>query len=443
MDSLVDEDYFTSLKLAKLMKSQQNTVLKEGPVNWELIRLKDVIVEIINGFACGRRDDDGIVQIRMNNVTVDGRLIFDKFLRVPIPNSIDIMLLRQGDFLFNNTNSIDLVGKSTVFNEAPFPCTFSNHFTRIRLKTDQIIPEFLLYNFLILWEKNYFRSLAIRHVGQAAVHKKYLMKLKLRLPPVPEQKKSAEILTTLDEAIEKVDGAIQKAERLKKGLMQTLLSRGMGHKEFKETKIGMIPQKWGVERIIDLFEVKTGSTPSTKINKYWEDGTINWYTPADMNKLNGRLEINKSKRKITSEGLSRSNLNLVPSNSIIISTRAPVGYVVIPTEKATFNQGCKGLVPKTKTETNQKYYAYYLQSKKNNLENRSSGSTFKELGKFILENFKIPLPPLPEQKKIAEILSSADQKLELMRERKCKLNRVKKGLMHDLLTGRKRVRLDG
>ena len=139
------------------MKSQQNTVLKEGPVNWELIRLKDVIVEIINGFACGRRDDAGIVQIRMNNVTVDGRLIFDKFLRVPIPNSIDIMLLRQGDFLFNNTNSIDLVGKSTVFNEAPFPCTFSNHFTRITLKTDQITPEFLLYNFLILWGKNYFR----------------------------------------------------------------------------------------------------------------------------------------------------------------------------------------------------------------------------------------------------------------------------------------------
>jgi len=204
----------------------------------------------------------------------------------------------------------------------------------------------------------------------------------------------------------------KKEKKLKKRLMQNHPSHGIGHKEFKDTEIGNIPKTWGVKRVSDLFIVKTGSTPSTKINKYWNNGTINWYTPADMNKLNERLEIGKSGRKITKEGVSKSNLNLVPSNSIIISTRAPVGYVAIPTEKATFNQGCKGLVPKNQTETNQKYYGYYLQSKKEDLENRSSGSTFKELGKFILENFKLPLPPLPEQNKIAEILTTVDEAIE-------------------------------
>jgi type I restriction enzyme S subunit len=231
----------------------------------------------------------------------------------------------------------------------------------------------------------------------------------------------------------------KKEKKLKKRLMQNQPSHGIGHKEFKDTKIGNIPREWGIKRIIDLFEVKTGTTPPTKTNNYWEDGTINWYTPADMNKLNGKLEIEKSERKITKEGFSKSNLNLIPPNSIIISTRAPVGYVIIPTEKATFNQGCKGLVPKTQTETNQKYYAYYLQSKKEDLENRSSGSTFKELGKFILENFKIPFPPLPEQKKIAEILTTLDEAIEKVDGAIQKAERLKKGLMQKLMSRNKKL----
>jgi len=231
----------------------------------------------------------------------------------------------------------------------------------------------------------------------------------------------------------------KKEKKLKKRLMQNHPSHGIGHKEFKDTEIGNIPKTWGVKRVSDLFIVKTGSTPSTKINKYWNNGTINWYTPADMNKLNERLEIGKSGRKITKEGVSKSNLNLVPSNSIIISTRAPVGYVAIPTEKATFNQGCKGLVPKNQTETNQKYYGYYLQSKKEDLENRSSGSTFKELGKFILENFKLPLPPLPEQNKIAEILTTVDEAIEKVNGVIQKAERLKKGLMQKLLARSKKL----
>ena len=271
---------------------------------------------------------------------------------------------------------------------------------------------------------------------------KAIANFKFGLPPLPEQQKIAEILSTVHKAIEKVDEAIKKTQRLKKGLMHELLTKGIGHKEFKETEIGRIPKEWEIKKIINLFDVQTGTTPSTKKQEYWKDGNINWITPSDMSKLHGKLFIKNSERKITEKGRKLSNLTLMPSGSIIISTRAPVGYVVIIERKATFNQGCKGLIPKNKGEINSEFYAYYLISKKRVLENSSGGSTFKELAKNILENFIIPLPPITEQQKIAEILSTVDSRLEILRKRKGKLERIKKGLMNDLLTGRKRVKLD-
>jgi len=274
-----------------------------------------------------------------------------------------------------------------------------------------------------------------------AIRKSDIENFKLPLPPLPEQKKIAEILSTVDNAIEKVDEAISKTERLKKGLMQELLTKGIGHKEFKDTEIGRIPREWEVKKVVDLFNVETGTTPSTKNKEYWESGNIVWLTPADMSKLNGSVYIKNSKRKVTKKGLEETNLTLMPIDSIIISTRAPVGYVVIVKNNATFNQGCKGLIPKDRREVNSKFYAYYLLSKRNLLVNLSGGSTFKELSKETLENFKLLLPPLSEQKKIAEILSTVDKRIELLKKKREILNRIKKGLMNNLLTGRRRVKL--
>ena len=261
------------------------------------------------------------------------------------------------------------------------------------------------------------------------------------IPPLHEQQKIAEVLSTVDEGIGKVDEVIKKTERLKKGLMQELLTRGIGHREFKDSEIGRIPKEWKVKRIIGLFNIKTGTTPSTKQKEYWNDGHINWVTPADMSKLNRRLYIKSSERKITEKGLKETNLTLMPTGSIIISTRAPVGYVVIIEDNTTFNQGCKGLIPKNAKEVNSVFYAYCLLSKKTILEHLSGGSTFKELPKNTLGNFNVPYPSAPEQQKIAEVLSDVDKKIELERERKGKLERIKKGLMSDLLSGRKRVKI--
>lgn len=166
------------------------------------------------------------------------------------------------------------------------------------------------------------------------------------------------------------------------------------------------------KRVDDLFFVETGTTPSTKIKRYWTNGNINWFTPKDLSRLKWALSIEKSERKITDEAVISSNLYLLPKKSILISSRAPVGYVAVLQAQGTFNQGCKGLIPKNYHKIDSYFYAYYFTNIKSILNFLSSGSTFKKLSKDSLKRVEVPFPPLPEQKKIAKILSTVDLAIE-------------------------------
>lgn len=410
------------------------------PEGWEAVRLGDAIEELKNGFASGKRDENGIVQIRMNNVTTDGRLIFDSYLKVPVPGNLNYWLLKKGDLLFNNTNSIDLVGKSAIFNDAPFPCTFSNHFTRLRFKKELVLPELILYHFLILWEKSYFKSVAIRHVGQSAVHTNYLLKLHIPLPPLPEQRRIAEVLGTVDSAIQKVGGAIAGTERLKRGLMQRLLTKGIGHERFKETEVGRVPEEWEVVSIGDICKVVTGGTPSTMHPEYF-GGTIKWLKSGDIKEL----YIYDTEEKITQLGIENSNAKIHPPGTVAIAlsgrgqTRGKTAIIKRP---MACSQSVAIMIPNS--ELVAEYLHYNLSNRYLEIRNLTGHYDRSGLNLAIVSNVNIPLPPLPEQRRIAEILSAVDRKLELERRRKEKLERVervKKGLMNELLTGRKRIKV--
>jgi type I restriction enzyme S subunit len=201
----------------------------------------------------------------------------------------------------------------------------------------------------------------------------------------------------------------------------------------KIPELGKVPEEWEVVEIRELFRVETGTTPSTKIPDYW-NGEINWYTPLDLSKLNGRVVINDSERKITFKALKEYNLPLLPAGSIILSTRAPVGYVALLESEGTFNQGCKGLIPINRERIYPLFYCYYLSFQRLKLERLSGGSTFKELSKTMLESFKVFLPPVAEQRKIAEILSRVDDAIQKTDEVIANTACLKKGLMQELLT---------
>lgn len=390
---------------------------------WKFVKLEDLITDIKNGFACGKRDQNGIVQIRMNNVTIDGKLTFDKYLKVPVPQTIDAFQLRKGDFLFNNTNSIDLVGKSTIFSSAPFPCTFSNHFNRIRFNEKIVDSKFVLFHFLLLWMKGYFKSVAIRHVGQAAVQKKYIQKIKIPLPPLHEQKKIAEILSTVDLAIKKTDEAIKKIEILFNGLLKYLF-----HNCIKNSRPKLIK---------DLsISIVGGGTPSTSKSEFW-NGDIAWMTSAHIlsrDLVNGQ-------KYITKTGLEKSSSNLVPKNNVIIATRVGIGKVALNKIDIAISQDLTGIIIYHDKIVPDFLY-YFLLTQKSKLKALAQGSTIKGILREDLRKLKIPLPSISIQKKIVATLNSFYEKQELLIVKKEKLKQIKKGLMNDLLTGHKRVRLE-
>jgi len=202
----------------------KKTEIGKIPEEWKVARLKEVINEAKPGFASGKRDKKGIIQLRMNNITTDGRVILDEYLKVPIPKNIENYLLKPGDILFNNTNSVDLIGKTAIFRGECGFCTYSNHITRIRVKEGVVIPEWIMYYFIKLWSGRYFRRICVRHVGQAGIRKDSLLNTRIPLPSPDEQKKIAKILSTVDKWLELEHKRKEKLERLKKGLMNELLT---------------------------------------------------------------------------------------------------------------------------------------------------------------------------------------------------------------------------
>jgi len=142
------------------------------------------------------------------------------------------------------------------------------------------------------------------------------------------------------------------------------------------------PEDWDIRSIGEVAIVVGGGTPSTKIGKFW-NGTVPWITPKDLSK-NMQKYISRGERNISQDGLCHSNAKLFPENSVIVSTRAPIGYVAISKNEMTVNQGCHALIPKESTTA--EYLYYLIKDNVHYLQLQGSGSTFGELsGKNLKE----------------------------------------------------------
>ena len=158
-----------------------------------------------------------------------------------------------------------------------------------------------------------------------------------------------------------------------------------------------IPSNWIWVRLQSLGEIIGGGTPKTKNSEYWEGGNIAWLTPADMKYIHGKY-VSRGKRDITKLGLEKSSAKLMPRNSIVYSTRAPIGYIAITNNELSTNQGFKSINPYDKNIVNYIYYVLIGLTKE--IQSRASGTTFKEISGKKFGETLIPLPPLNEQKNI-------------------------------------------
>jgi type I restriction enzyme S subunit len=182
---------------------------------WPQVALGEVLADATPGFACGEDVEGGVFQFRMNNITTEGRLDLSKQRRVPRGyRNIDRFLVQPGDVLFNATNSPDLVGKTAFFPGLGEPAVFSNHFLRLRPRDSELDGRYLARWLTLQFSHGRFKGMCRQWVNQATVTRDALLSLKLPLPPLPEQRRIAEILDKADALRAKRRAALAQLDTL-------------------------------------------------------------------------------------------------------------------------------------------------------------------------------------------------------------------------------------
>ena len=196
---------------------------------------------------------------------------------------------------------------------------------------------------------------------------------------------------------------------------------------YKQTSLGILPQEWEVVRLGEVGDIVGGGTPDTTNSAFW-NGEILWLTPTEIK----QKYIFDSERKITQKGLSNSSAKLLPKNTILITTRATIGDIGIATQQLSTNQGFQSFIGGEKV--NFEFMYYLLGAKKREFITLANGSTFLEISAKTIRQIQIPLPPLAEQEKIAQILGVWDKGISVLKSLIEAKTKRKKALMQRLLT---------
>ncbi len=415
-----------------MREGYKNTVLGEIPEDWEVVKLGEVLAEIKSGLSRKLSlEDIGIPVLRSNNLLnnkVSAKELKYWYVDDPQGAKVSDYYVQDGDILINFINSTSQIGKSAIFKKLldrdviyttnilklTVDNSNSNHFISYFTQSDMYWPQIKL--------------ITKPAVNQASFTTSDFKKILLPLPQLPEQKKIAEILSTVDEKIDAIEQQIVETSELKKGLMQKLLTKGIGHTKFKDSPLGEIPESW---EVVKQVEVATFLNGRAYKQSEWETVGI---PVIRLQNLTGRgTEYYYSTIKLP-------DFQYCNKGDLLYMWSATFGPVIWKGDKAIYHYH----IWKIENDVNKldKSFHYYLLSEvTNRMKNQSHGSTMLHVTKVGMEKLLIQLPPLPEQKQIAKILSTVDEKLEVLREKKAEYQEMKKGLMQQLLTGKVRVKV--
>ncbi|HII4452639.1 TPA: restriction endonuclease subunit S [Clostridium perfringens] len=391
----------------KAREGYKLTELGEIPNKWEIKKFKD-ISKVSQGLQIAIEERfKEFKENRLPYITI--QYINDKFNRDNeyfIENYNESVVCKKDDILMTRTGNTGII----VTNEYG---VFHNNFFKVNFDRKKLNKSFLVYYL----NTSFIQNLISRYAGTTTIpdlkHGDFY-KLPVVIPSMEEQNKIVAILSTLDEQIENTEKLIQKNQELKKGLMQQLLTKGIGHTEFKKTELGYIPKEWEVKKLGEIFKLSSGSFLSQK------------------NIIEGEYPV------YGGNGISGYHNDYLFDESKLIIGRvgAKCGCIHISNYKSWITDNALYISEKI-IDFDNKFMYYLLKYKDlNKYANQNAQPVIS--GKKIY-SINVAFPPYHEQVSIALILLNMDKKIKEYKIRKHNLEELKSGLMQQLFTGKIRV----
>lgn len=426
------------------------------PSNWVWTRLGDICNYIQRGKSPKYVDLSPIFVISQKCVQWNGFDLTKARYTSEETKYTEERFLLPNDILWNSTGT-GTVGRLCILKDdiANQKMVADSHVTVVRTSKSllpQCIHKYLISNNV----QSNLDSMTTGSTNQKELNLTSVKNLIIPLPPLEEQKRIVEKLDSLFEKIQKIKEIIEEVKEKTTSRREAILSkafsgeltekwRGENHTEnarellvkINDEKLKLwedeckkaedegrkkpakpklktidemlveaeempykLPNNWVWTRLGDITNIVSGGTPSTSKEEYY-NGNIPWITPKDLSNYKEKYILNGA-RNITEEGLKKSSAVLLPINSVLMSSRAPIGYVVINKKEVSTNQGFKSFTPSISYIP--EYLYHYLKKSKNYLESIATGTTFKELSGDKAKKIIFPLPPLEEQKEIVRVL---------------------------------------
>lgn len=302
--------------------------------------------------------------------------------------------VRKGDLLICEGGDI---GRSAIWDKEE-SMQYQNALHRVRFN-GSIEPRFCLLYFRFLknsgiLDLQYGKGVTIKHLVKTS-----LLSIPIPIPPLSEQERIVGELDCLSGVIEKKKEQLKELDALAQSIFYEMFGNPMEN-----------DRGWEVKKLGEVAEIVGGSTPKTNIDEYW-NGDNYWVTPAE---LDGSRYIESTERCITELAIAKTNLNLLPIGTVLLSSRAPIGKVSITRVPMYCNQGFKNVV--CFDLLHNEYVYQFLYEIKDYLNSLGTGATFKEISKSTTEKVAIPIPPLSLQQQFAEKIEKIEKQKELIRK---------------------------
>lgn len=404
------------------------------PDNWQVVPLHSV-AKIQTGLAKGKVYNAETVRLpylRVANVQ-DGFLDLSEIKTIEIlPSEIERYRLRYEDVLLTEGGDADKLGRGDVWKDQIPLCLHQNHIFVVRTHQEVLDPYFFSYQTSSPYGKAYFLASSKQSTNLASINSTQLKEFPVLLPPLPEQRKIAAILSTWDEAITLTEQLIAALKQRKQALMQLLLTGEVRFAEFAE-------DDWRTTSLGDIATIKRGASPRPINDPIWfaDEGRA-WVRIADLSAEPTRY-LNQASQYLSELGVSHSVK--IEVGELIMSIAATIGVPKIVNIPACIHDGFI-VLRHYEEHTTQEFLYHYLSFLTQRLANSGQPGTQKNLNSELVREIDVPVLKLEEQKLIAEVLSQAEEEIYLMGLSVEYLQIQKRGLMQQLLTGVVRVQVE-